>query len=173
MYFLSYFIHGPPVFSTLGSNTPRGNQMSFSQQQVAYTLWAVLGSPLVLGTALVRMTAETLALVTNKEVIQMAKTSSRTRQLWWDGVPCAGAVGQSAGVPCTATTAWEVTLHSTKYFALFNLGPEQRSVRVEGVGAGSLFDVWRQQPNGTTSGLGSITRTVAANSTLLLRLNSD
>ena len=151
--------------------------MSFSQQQVAFTLWAVLRSPLVLGTALVRMSAETLALVTNTEVIQMAKTSASTRQLWWDGAPCAGAVGKSAGVPCTATTAWEVVMagpNDPKYFALFNLGPSPRSVTVEGVGAagGSLFDVWRRQPNGTTSASGSIQRMVAANSTLLLRLDS-
>ena len=158
----------------MSSNAPRGNKMSFSQQQVAFTLWAVLGSPLVLGTALVRMSAETLALVTNAEVIRMAKTAASTRQLWWDGVPCAGAVGKSAGVPCAATTAWEVTMpapNSTKYYALFNLGPSPRSVTVEGAGAGSLFDVWRRQPNGTTSASGSIQRTVAANSTLLLRLS--
>ena len=146
--------------------------MSFSQQQVAFTLWAVLGSPLVLGTALVRMSAETLALVTNAEVIRMAKTAASTRQLWWDGVPCAGAVGKSAGVPCAATTAWEVTMpNSTKYYALFNLGPSPRSVTVEGAGAGSLFDVWRRQPNGTTSASGTIQRTVDSNSTLLLRLS--
>ena len=156
------------------SNDPRGNKMSFSQQQVAFTLWAVLGSPLVLGTALVRMSAETLALVTNTEVIHMAKASASTRQLWWDGVPCAGATGKSTGVPCTATAAWEVTMpNNMKYFALFNLGPSPEPVTIEGVGAGSLFDVWRQQPNGTTSVSGSIQRVVAANSTLLLRLKSD
>jgi hypothetical protein len=164
----------------MSNNDPRGNKMSFSQQQVAFTLWAVLGSPLVLGTALVRMSAETLALVTNTEVIEMAKTSASTRQLWWDGIPCAGAAGKSAGVPCSATTAWEVTMppggpSSTRYFALFNLGPSPRYVTVEGVQVvgGSLFDVWRRQPNGTTSASGSIQRMVAANSTLLLRLNGS
>ena len=163
----------------MSSNNPRGNKMSPSQQQVAYTLWAVLGSPLVLGTALLRMSAETLALVTNREVINMAKTSASTRQLWWAGVHCKGATGKHAGVPCAATTAWEVVMpgsNSSRYYALFNLGPRPHTLRVETeeTYGGALFDVWRQQPNGTTdvARRGSFSRVVAANSTLLLRFDA-
>lgn len=159
----------------MSSITQRGNKLNFAQQQVALTLWAVLGSPLVLGTSLVHMSAQTLALVTNTEVIQMAKTSASTRQLWWKGLPCAGAVGKSAGVPCTATTAWEVTMPSgIRYFALFNLGPSAQVVEVKvwQPHGGALFDVWRRSKNGTVAPGGSIARTVAPNSTLLLRFDA-
>ena len=160
----------------MSSNVPRGNKMTPSQQQVAFTLWSVFGSPLVLGTALVRMSAQTLAMVTNKEVIAMARDQVSAKQLWWDGVPCAGATGKHSGVPCAATTAWAVDMPSAaavKYYALFNLGPEEtQTLHVTGVRSSGkgLFDVWRQAPaNGTLQG-GVISVAVPANSTVLLRV---
>jgi len=57
----------------MSSLQPRGNRLSFAQQRVAVTLWSVFGSPLVLGTSLVRTAPQTLAMVTNKKVIAMAR----------------------------------------------------------------------------------------------------
>jgi hypothetical protein len=98
----------------MSSNQPRGNKMSVEQQRVAFTLWSVFGSPLVLGTSLVRMSTETLAMVTNKEVIAIAREgTAQRRELWWEGVTCgANSQGKHAGVPCSATTAWEVVMPS-------------------------------------------------------------
>ena len=98
----------------MSSNQPRGNKMSTEQQRVAFTLWSVFGSPLVLGTSLIRMSEETLALVTNKEVIAIAREgAAQRREMWWEGVACAAnGQGKHAGVPCSATTVWEVVMPS-------------------------------------------------------------
>ena len=172
----------------MSSLTPRGNKMTASQQKVAFTLWSVFGAPLVLGTSLIRMSSEMLTMVTNKEVIAMARESVSSRQHWWHGVQC-GGTGKHSGVPCAATVAWEVLMPAgwrpptsathvltnapataaVRYYALFNLGPANETLRVETGADGPLFDVWEQRSAGATTG-GAISVEVAANSTVLLRM---
>lgn len=160
----------------MSTNFPRGNKMSTEQQRVAFTLWSVFGSPLVLGTSLVRMSEETLALVTNKEVIAIAREgAAQRREMWWEGVACAAnGQGKHAGVPCSATTVWEVVMPSSyavpkhedstiRYYACFNVvnigqTSETRTVRVELAAASGkrlgraaserldVWDVWQQKP---------------------------
>ena len=122
----------------MSSLHPRGNGLSFAQQQIAFTLWAVFGSPIVLGTSLVRMSNETLGLVTNREVLSMALDSLSSRQLSWD--PNGACGGKS--VTCQATVTWEVIMPSaaSRYYGLFNLGEQARKIVVHTGGVdGELY----------------------------------
>ena len=115
--------------------------------------------------------SETLALVTNDEVVAMARESVSSRQLYWncsvaDGCRC----GDHGG--CRARTAWEITMAnaSVKYFALFNLHPNAtQRVSVQLPGPGLLFDVWRAVPAGEVRVGREWGAAVGPNSTLLLR----
>eukprot|EP01052_Picozoa_sp_SAG31_P050542 SAG31_NODE_11581_length_1016_cov_1.197383_1_plen_179_part_00 len=51
-------------------------------------------------------------MVTNKEVIAMAREgTARRREMWWEGLTCAtNEHGKHAGIPCSATTVWEVVM---------------------------------------------------------------
>ena len=146
--------------------------MSLEQQRVAFTSWSVFGSALVLGTSLVRMSPGTAALVTNKEVIAIARDAVTSRQLSRKGVPCGG--GKHSGMPCAATYTygWEVTMPSNRaYYALFNLGPIEQTLDVAtGLRGKVVYDVWLQQPAGATATNGSIVKRVPPNSTELLRV---
>lgn len=46
-----------------------GNGMSVSEDRAHFTLWCMMAAPLILGNDLTNMTDETLAIITNKEVI--------------------------------------------------------------------------------------------------------
>jgi alpha-galactosidase len=46
-----------------------GNGMSVAEDRAHFTLWCMMAAPLILGNDITNMTPETLAIITNKEVI--------------------------------------------------------------------------------------------------------
>ena len=117
-----------------------GREVSFTrdEQRTMLTLWCIFGSPLMLGGDMPRYDAETLAMITNKEVLHMNELAGMGRQMERDD---AHAVWMSLD-PETGT----------RYAAVFNLSDEaaEMEIRPEYIGRSStdgfhgltLRDLW-------------------------------
>ena len=84
-----------------GNNTSSGRNTNFtaSEQNTMMTLWAIARSPLIHGGDMTQMDPNTLALLTNDEVIAVNQQSTHNRQLFRNGdliAWAADAVGSAA-----------------------------------------------------------------------------
>ncbi len=100
----------------LGKGFGHERQTNFTpdEQRTMMTLWCIFGSPLMLGAELTKLDKETLALLTNEEVLAMRTPHCRPRQLVRDDKQAVWAA-QNADT-------------GASYLALFNLSDEERIV---------------------------------------------
>jgi hypothetical protein len=121
----------------------RSSQLTRDEQVTMLTLWAMFGSPLMIGGELSSLPEDSLRLLTNPLLLQVNQTGRSGRELWRSG----------------GRIAWRTELPDASIaLALFNLddAPGRMSL-TPGEAAelrdGSVFDVWRNEPCATREGL--------------------
>ena len=129
-----------------GEGEVRDTQFTKDEQRTLMTLWAISGSPLMMGGNLTRLDDWTLSLLTNKEVLEL---DQRGR----NGKPVVSnaklAIWTAQGTPPTFTAG---------YVAVFNLSDQEQSLHYSwkqlGLPAGSRFvrDVWANRYLGKQHG---------------------
>ena len=88
-----------------------------AEQQTLLTLWAMARSPLILGANLTQLDDATLKLLTNKDVISVDQTATRSGQVMHNG----DIIAWTADLPPTLPDA----PHGSIALALFNVGESQ------------------------------------------------
>lgn len=105
-----------------GWGKPRESRLTHDEEQTEFTLWAVARSPLILGANLTNLDAFTRGLVGNSLLIALNQRG--------DGAPVNTLPAEWKNLRC-----WESTIASGRfagrYLALFNVGDEQQSVRLD------------------------------------------
>ncbi|MBQ7934331.1 MAG: glycoside hydrolase family 27 protein, partial [Lachnospiraceae bacterium] len=91
-----------------GFGDERQTRFTPDEQQTMMTLWCLFGSPLMLGAEMTKLDADTLALLTNRKVLQMLDPATRPHQICRDD----------------SKAIWEAVNKETgeHYVALFHLG---------------------------------------------------
>jgi alpha-galactosidase len=112
----------------------RDSLLTLDEQRTLITLWCIFRSPLMMGGDLPTTRPETIALLTNPEVLAVLQTSSNGREFRREG----------DHIIWTADANDE---RGSSYVALFNAGEEAADLSVEfleiGItGAAILHDVW-------------------------------
>ena len=121
------------------------------------TLWAIARSPLILGANLTRLDPATLALLTNRTVIDIDQNGRDARQVNRDG----------------SVVAWTSTGRTGKrYLALFNTADAPVEVRRDFafyglIGSYRVRDVWKN----TAVDKQAVDATLGPHGTLLLELS--
>ncbi len=64
-----------------GWGQPRASRLSPDEQRTQLTLWSIARSPLIVGANLTMLDARTLALLTNRDVIEINQTATKSFQL--------------------------------------------------------------------------------------------
>jgi len=142
---------------TPGWGEPRWTRLTPTEQRTMVTLWAMARSPLILGGNLTRLDAGTLALLTNRTVLDINQYGRDQHQVSREG----------------AVVAWSSTgRNGARYLALFNTGDVPVVVRhsYEHYGLAKRSqtrDVWEQRNLGRRDGIDS---TLSAHGSLLLEL---
>ncbi|WP_205412216.1 glycoside hydrolase family 27 protein [Sphingomonas crusticola] len=142
---------------TPGYGEPRHTRLTAAEQRTMITLWAIARSPLILGANLTRLDPATLALLTNRTVLDMNQYGRDPRQVTREGP---FAVWTSTG------------RNGTRYLALFNLGDDPAAVRhsYDFYNLAKSYrtrDVWAYTDLGRRDG---VDFTIAPHATLLLEL---
>ena len=141
-----------------GDGTARQSRLTHDEQQTMLTLWSIARSPLILGANLTKLDGWTLALITNREVLDVDQNSHDGRQVAREG----------------DTVAWTASgPGSTRYLAIFNLGDKPKTIH-------RSYDFYnlpgkayrsRELWSGSERGAGdSITATLPAHGCILLKL---
>lgn len=125
---------------------PRGprrlSQLTRDEQISMLTLWAMFGSPLMIGGELSSLSEEAVRLLTNPLLLQVNQAGRGGRELWRED----------------ASIAWRSELPDGKVaLAVFNLSDTAAPVRLSRRDAGELaggqiFDVWRDAPRAAEQG---------------------
>ena len=142
---------------TPGYGDPRQTLLTPDEQRSVMTLWAIARSPLILGANLTRLDPATLALLTNRTVIDIDQNGRDARQVNRDG----------------AVVAWTSTGRTGKrYLALFNTADAPVEVRRDFafyglIGSYRARDVWKN----TAVVKRAVDATLAPHGTLLLELS--
>ena len=90
-----------------GDGKPRTSRLTPEEQRTQVTLWAVARSPLIIGANLTMLDAQTLALLTNRDLLRINQTATRSAQVLKEG----------------DLIVWRADLPGgEKAIALFNLG---------------------------------------------------
>ena len=97
-----------------GEGAERLSGLTADEQKTMMTLWAICGSPLMIGGELTMMREEDLALLTNEEILRMRHGAETARQLSRD----------------TTEAVWASRdeKRGTAYLAIFNLADEERGI---------------------------------------------
>jgi hypothetical protein len=124
---------------------PRGprrqSQLTHDEQVAMLTLWAMFGSPLMIGGELATLSDDSIRILTNPKLLQINQAGRERRELWQRG----------------NHVAWRAELpNGAIALALFNLGDAtERVALVAGdapeLAGGGIFDVWRNEPYGAIS----------------------
>lgn len=115
-----------------------------TEQRTLMTLWCMARSPLILGGNMTELRPDTLALLTNPEVLEVNQASCNNRQLFRYG----------------DTIAWiaDVMSGPDKYLAVFNAsdeGPQEIEIPLSSLGAHGpcyLRDLWTRTDLGPVEG---------------------
>lgn len=138
---------------------PRGprrlSQLSHDEQLTLLTLWALFGSPLMIGGELTSLADESVRLLTNPSMLRVQQTGRNGRELWRRENHVAWRAELGAGVVAVA---------------LFNLadGAERIGLtraEVPELAEGDVFDVWHNEP--FTAAQGVIAADIPAHSARL------
>ncbi len=116
----------PLGFLGKGFGAERTTNFTTDEARTMMTLWCLFGSPLMIGAELTKLDSDTLALLTNKRVLDMLTPKCRPRQLCRDD----------------RKAVWKAVNEETgaKYVALFNLSEEETELSVELEAAGLTTD---------------------------------
>ena len=96
-----------------GDGIARQSRLTHDEQQTMLTLWSIARSPLILGANLTKLDEPTLALITNRDVLDVNQHSHDGRQVAREG----------------DTVAWTASGFGTKrYLALFNLNDKEKTI---------------------------------------------
>lgn len=124
-----------------GWGEPRASRLTPDEQRTQLTLWSMARSPLILGANLTMLDAPTLALLTNREVLVVDQTATKSFQLLHEG----------------DLIAWQADLPDGKIaLAIFNVGDTPLKVSREfaefnrdlSAHAWNVRDVWEQKDLG-------------------------
>lgn len=124
----------------------RESHLTHEEQRTMLTLWAVMRSPLILGSNLTRMDEATRALLTNPEVIRLDQHSTGNRPL----------------LQTYRTVIWRAQPEGGEgyYLAVFNVGDSPQEVALEwnelGLMKGvkyALRDLWELKDTGSVDAL--------------------
>ncbi len=130
------------------------------EQKTMMNLWCMFRSPLMIGAELTLLDEDTLALLTNADLLALLGEQCRGKQIVrnneeaiWINVD--KATGQA-------------------HVALFNLSEEERSVTISaselGIGASKLFDIWSKKES-TIDG-GQISATLAPHASVIYKIEA-
>jgi alpha-galactosidase len=135
----------------------RTSRLNLEEEKTMLTLWAMARSPLILGANLTMLNAETLGLITNREVLRIDQSAIASRQTLHEG----------------DLIAWTADLvHGEVALAVFNRSDEPlrvtRALSAFGIAEGTWHgeDAWL----GKTVRIHSIDRIIAPHGCMLLLL---
>ena len=97
-----------------GDRKERVTGLTEDEQKTMMTLWCIFGAPLMLGAEMTRLDAETLKLLTNRELISLQQHGERARQIMRSDEQA-------------VWTAYDPQQRRT-YIAIFNLSEEERGI---------------------------------------------
>lgn len=145
-----------------------GNGMSYEEDQAHFSMWAMMSSPLITGNDLRTMSAETLAILTNEEVIAVNQDALGLQ---------AQRVMQKQD-----TEVWykPIEQYEKGAIALFNRSEEAQDITVNWADIGldaqavtdlAVRDLWQHQDQGSFKD--SYTATVPAHGIVMLTVSGD
>jgi alpha-galactosidase len=143
-----------------GWGDARASRLTLDEQRTEFTLWSIARSPLIVGANLTLLDAPTLALLTNRDVLSIDQTATKSTQLLDEG----GLIAWQADLP-----------DGTIALALFNTGDAPMNVerkfagfnRALGGHPWSVRDVWLKKDLGPRRG---VSTSLAPHACLLLML---
>ena len=103
-----------------GFGRERTTNFSLAEQRTMMTLWCLFGSPLMLGAELTKLDEETLALLTNQEILNMLNPAYCPHQICRD----------EEKAIWTACSDSAMDAESPVYLALFNLSEAEQCISV-------------------------------------------
>lgn len=127
----------------------RSNALTWEEQRVTITLWAVARAPMIVGADLNRLDSNSTALIANPEVLNVNQQATESFQLKRSGM--SGPWGEEG-----SEVVWAALLpHRGWALALFNLGDTAVNVGTTlGVNSTcSVRDLWMRTDIGTVSGM--------------------
>jgi alpha-galactosidase len=109
---------------------PRKTRLTPDEQRTMLTLWSIARSPLILGANLTMLDAETLGLITNRDVLRIDQTATASRQISNDGT----------------LVVWTADLPDAEYaVAVFNRGDTPLTVKKDLTQLGFTTGNWRMR----------------------------
>lgn len=104
----------PLGFLGKGFGSERGTNFTSDEQKTMLTLWSIFKSPLMLGAELTKLDSETLALITNWEVLHLLEAAEGARECFRDD----------------SFIVWNAKEKETRsdYLAIFNITEKELSV---------------------------------------------
>ena len=129
-----------------GWGEPRASRLTPDEQRTQLTLWSMARSPLILGANLTLLDAPTLALITNREVLAIDQTATKSFEVLRDG----------------DLTVWQANLPNGRMaLAFFNTGDAPLKVSRNfadlshdlSVRVWNVRNVWTQQQLGRQQGV--------------------
>ncbi len=152
-----------------GFGAERNTNFTRAEERTMFTLWSIFRSPLILGTELPLLDEESLALITNDEVLALNRHSHGAVQVRRNEEEC---VWQSFGDGCPARG-------QALFLALFNLSETERDISVDlkkirGIKEKNTYtprNLWKKEDLFPVQGNALLSFTVAPHDALLLKLN--
>ena len=144
--------------------------VSLIEQQSMFSMWCVVGAPLLAGTDLVHASAETLRILTNKEAIAINQDA---------GIGGDAPQGTLLAQDAAGNEVWTKPLFNGDIaVALLNLGATNATISASwqqlGLPEGTAFtvrDTWKHADLGLAKG--NVTAVVASHGVALLRLSAQ
>jgi alpha-galactosidase len=142
-------------------NTVAGGGMTIVEQQSQFSLWAIMAAPLILGNDLTNMSAQTLGIIANAEVIAVDQDP-----LGKQGTPISTSI---------TLEVWSKPLAASKSYAvaLFNRTAAAANITVTWsslglTGAATVRDLWAKQDLGSMAA--QYTVNVASHAVVILKI---
>jgi alpha-galactosidase len=157
------FVAGPGRWNDPDMLEIGNGGMTATQYQSQFSLWCILAAPLIAGNDLTTMSAQTLAILTNAEVIAVDQDAAGEQ-----GIQAAGSFIRQVWCKPLGTD------FNTKAVALFNLGGSAASITLNWTniglqtGTATVRDLWSHTDLGTFTN--SFTTNVPADGTVMLRV---
>ncbi|MDP9051530.1 MAG: glycoside hydrolase family 27 protein [Acidobacteriota bacterium] len=135
-----------------GEGKPRDTRFTPTEQQTLLTLWSMARSPLILGANLTMLDDATLKLLTNRDVLRVDQTATRSGQVMHSG----DVIAWTADLPAESPDG-------SIAMALFNVGESQvvidTSFAAFNIGDGAYYvkDAWTGKNLGKLKSIPSLT----------------